>query len=86
MILHRGGAKISRSQSSLQKRICKVSGDDATHTVIEHEIMSRILKWDGTEMNVPHELFLRSMRLTFSHWTKHAAMLAAGVLWIRHTF
>lgn len=48
--------------------------------------MSRILKWDGTEMEVPHELFLRSMRLTFSHWTKHAAMLAAGVLWIRHIF
>ena len=45
--------------------------------------MSRILKWDGTEMDVPHELFLRSMRLTFSHWTKHAAMLAAGVLWCR---
>jgi hypothetical protein len=45
--------------------------------------MSRILKWDGTEMDVVNELFLRSLRLTFSHWTKHAAVLAAGVLWCR---
>ena len=45
--------------------------------------MSRLLKWDGSEMDIMHELFLRSMRLTFSHWTKHAAMLAAGVLWAR---
>jgi len=46
--------------------------------------MSRLLKWDGTEMAVPHELFLKSMRLTFSHWTKHAAVLAAGLLWSRN--
>jgi hypothetical protein len=45
--------------------------------------MSRLLKWDGTEMDIPHELFLRSMRLTFSHWTKHAAIAAAALLWCR---
>jgi len=45
--------------------------------------MSRLLKWDGSEMDVPHELFLRSMRLTFSHWTKHAAVLAGGLLLAR---
>ena len=45
--------------------------------------MSRLLKWDGNEMDIPHELFLRTMRLTFSHWTKHAAVLAGSILWYR---
>ena len=43
--------------------------------------MSRLLQWDGSEMHIAHELFLRTVRLTFSHWTKHAAILAAGVLY-----
>ena len=47
--------------------------------------MSRLLKWDGSEMALSHEIFLRSMRLTFSHWTKHAAVLAAGLLWCRNS-
>mmetsp|Transcript_55629 Transcript_55629/g.131045 ORF Transcript_55629/g.131045 Transcript_55629/m.131045 type:complete len:366 (-) Transcript_55629:128-1225(-) len=43
----------------------------------------RLLKWDGSEMDIGHELYLRSMRLLFSTWTKHAAVAAAGALWYK---
>ena len=36
--------------------------------------MSRLLKWDGTEMDFVSNLTLRAMRMLFSTWTNHLAV------------
>mmetsp|Transcript_14286 Transcript_14286/g.28217 ORF Transcript_14286/g.28217 Transcript_14286/m.28217 type:complete len:333 (+) Transcript_14286:121-1119(+) len=39
--------------------------------------MSRLLKWDGSEMDMLTEVSLRFCRMLFSTWTKHAVVLGA---------
>jgi len=36
--------------------------------------MSRLLKWDGTEMDFFSDLTLRTARIVFSTWTNHIAV------------
>uniref|UniRef100_A0A7S0EJV7 Fatty acid desaturase domain-containing protein n=1 Tax=Hanusia phi TaxID=3032 RepID=A0A7S0EJV7_9CRYP len=42
--------------------------------------MSRLLCWDGSEMDFVTETFIKSMRLLFSTWTKHTAVVVGGTL------
>eukprot|EP00290_Baffinella_frigidus_P051720 CAMPEP_0180404304 /NCGR_PEP_ID=MMETSP0989-20121125/39920_1 /TAXON_ID=697907 /ORGANISM="non described non described, Strain CCMP2293" /LENGTH=323 /DNA_ID=CAMNT_0022407663 /DNA_START=122 /DNA_END=1093 /DNA_ORIENTATION=- len=44
--------------------------------------MSRLLKWDGTEMDFVSNLTLRAMRMLFSTWTNHLAVGLSAALWL----